>query len=256
MPPVATGVDYPGIGDTKQQHVPIRHRRRAGPAEDEEAALRSRVCAAALTAALAGAATLAGCDSGGAEDPAAPTASSDGSSEPAPEETGGTDGTGGTGGTGPAEPTAPEAATGPRVETQVVVYHLPADGDWELSEGGTHATWWRDGAAAPWTVAQFEHDERTPPDLEEIADSVLRSERGLYGKGVRRVADRTVGGTTAFALEYRGRNSAGSPEYVYEVGAVNGSWWSTLTFKFPRRTPQARAVIDSVLASVEWKPIG
>ncbi|NYJ02650.1 hypothetical protein HNR19_003348 [Nocardioides thalensis] len=204
--------------------------------------MRSRAwaTAAASTVLLVGA--LGGCSSddpeGGTADPSSPSATDDPSaSEPSSTE---------------ETSTGPEAATGPRVETQTVVYHLPEDIDWDLDGGGTFASWSPESSAALWSVHQFEHQDSSPPTLDELARISLRNERGDY-PSIERTANREVGGIEGIVLEYDDRNDWGRREFHYEFETVHAGWWVSLGFSFPRDNAQTRQVIDSVLASVEWK---
>lgn len=204
--------------------------------------MRSRAwaTAAASTVLLVGA--LAGCSSddpeGGTADPSSPSATDDPSaSEPSSSE---------------ETSTGPEDATGPRVETQTVVYHLPEDIDWDLDGGGTFASWSPEGSAALWSVFQFEHNEREVKDLEEVARTAFASAR-REEPATERVENRVVNGVEGWVLEYHGKSSWGRPEFHYEFGAVTGTYYTTFNFNFPKDNAQTRAVIDSLLASIEWK---
>lgn len=175
----------------------------------------------------------------GTADPSSPAASS----EPATDDPSATE---------EVTPTGPDAATGRRVETQAIVYHLPDGIDWDLDGGGTFASWSPESSADIWVVHQFEHQDNTPPTLDELARTSLRNARSDYPT-IERTDDREVNGVEGFVLEYDDRNDWGRREFRYEFTAIHGSWWVAFNFSFPRDDAETREVIDSVLASVEWK---
>lgn len=203
--------------------------------------MRSRAWATAVTSTALLVGVLAGCDSdasgGGTADPSSP------SSGAATDDPTATEG---------STPSGPDAASGPRVESQTVVYHLPEGIDWNLDGGGTFAWWSPEGSAAMWSVLQFEHNEREAKELDAIARTNLAGAR-RENPTTERVENRVVNGVEGWVLEYHGKNSFGSPEFHYEFGAVTGTYWTTFNFDFPQDNPRTRAVIDSLLASIEWK---
>lgn len=204
--------------------------------------MRSRAWATGVASLAVAASLLAGCGSDdpeeGTADPSSPGSSGSTTDDPtATEET---------------TSTGPDAASGRRVETQAVVFHLPADIDWDVKGGGTWASWSPENSAALWTVLQFEHNEREVKELDEIARTALSSAR-REEPATERVDNRVVNGVEGWVLEYHGKNSFGTPEFHYEFGAVTGTYWTTFNFDFPKDNAQTRAVIDSLLASIEWK---
>lgn len=103
-----------------------------------------------------------------------------------------------------------------------------------------------------WSVFQFEHNEGEPVPLAQVAKSQLTSTRRTYPE-VERLDNRDVNGVEGWVLEHHGKNSFGRSEFFYQFGAVHGTWWTTFKFSFPKDDARTRKVIDSVLASVEWK---
>lgn len=211
--------------------------------------MRSRAWRTTVAATVLATAALAGCGTDDADgdtpqDPTSPAASSADASE--------TTSTESTEPTGSTESADPGAATGRRVETQLVAYRLPADIDWNVSMGGRFADWWSDEMVGPWTVSQFEHLDSTPPALDSIASTSLRNLRRDY-PSAERLDNRVVNGVEGWVVESNGKNSFGRSIFHYEFGAVHGAGWATLNFEFPKDTPATREVIDSVLASIEWK---
>lgn len=204
--------------------------------------MRSRAWATGVASLAVATSLLAGCGSDdpddGTADPSSPASSASATDDPTA-----TDETSSAG---------PDVANGRRVETQAVAYHLPADFDWDVKGGGTWASWSPERSAGLWTVLQFEHNEREAKELDEIARTSLGSARRDY-PATERVENRVVNGVEGWVLEYHGKTSFGSPEFRYEFGAVTGSYWTTFNFSFPKDNAQTRAVIDSLLASIEWK---
>jgi len=206
--------------------------------------MRSRVCiAAAVLMGLAGLAGLTGCSDDDPGDSAGPGGSPSGS-PPA---------------TSPGEPTTPPSsgssgatvAPGRQVTTDLVSYSLPADRKWHLQREGQSASYWPP-TGDHWTVFYSDFVGSTPITAEQMARQDLQSARNQY-PDAKQGADRTVDGVDGWVIE-ASKDTFGDPVLHYRFGAVvHDTDWVTIQFTFPEDTPRTRAVIDSVLGSVEWR---
>jgi hypothetical protein len=185
-------------------------------------------CATFVVAVLAGCSTTEGTDAG----PSSPATSS---SDAAPET--------------PSEPATPDVtpAAGELMlidGTEGDVFTVRAPEGWEVS-----AT----GASASTTTARGLSSYLLPGarpaftgDLERQATISLRNQRSEV-PGLVRMDNRTVDGVEGFVLE----GGAGR-ELSYRFGAVHEGQVAEVLLELPRDTPEARATIESVLASIQW----
>lgn len=201
--------------------------------------MRSRVCiAAALLVALAG------CS--GTDDPGGA------GGDPATSSAAPSDPSSGSGSTSPTAGDGVEPADGQSVHARFLTYRLPGGKHWILMRQGLSAYLPSGRPGAFWEVRAFEFQGTHVVDLDQLAGVVLRTMRDDY-PALRRVADRTVAGRESFVLEGESKDAYGQPAFYYRVGSlVPGGSWASLAFTFPKDTPQARDVIESVLASVRW----
>lgn len=191
----------------------------------------SRVVLASIVIAL-----VVGCSSG--EDTPAEPGRTDASSDSA---------TAGASPTESSEPSTPEvvAAVGKKLTLQssgdVLSFRAPTR-KWDAS-GSSASLSTLDGA---WYVGGFSGPTFPHVSLDDSADIALDLNRGRFAK-LRRVEDRTVSGIDGYVIE----GGAGK-ELYYQFGALYGEVFATIEFELTEDTPEARATIESVLASVEW----
>lgn len=203
--------------------------------------MRSRVGAAALVLALAGVSGLAGC---GDDDPAAgypegPSTSSGSAS-----------------GTSPTDPstttTDTPPATGRLMTAGQLTLHLPAGMDWRVSDGGRSAAYYDRKSGLDWRIRELEIRDTTST-LDEVADVVRRGFATHEYPGIERLENRTVAGQEGWVLQMVRPPKNLRVGFYYEYGTVKNDHWVRLQFEFPDDTDRARDIVESVLASVEWK---
>lgn len=151
----------------------------------------------------------------------------------------------------PVESTPPEVvpASGVKLtisdlDGEVLEYRLPESGDWEAGTDGRSANMFT--RAGLWRVDSIASASLDGAQL----GFYVKSRRAGFPTGdmsPRRVADREVDGVEGYVLE-----SSGSDGLFYEYGAVHDDTYVNVQFTFPVKTPEARDVIESVLASATW----
>ncbi|CAN5417329.1 hypothetical protein BH10ACT3_BH10ACT3_19500 [soil metagenome] len=155
---------------------------------------------------------------------------------------------------GPVEPTASPTptlvpTTGKQLtisdlDTEVFSYRLP-EGRWRPrynDQGGQLDT--SIGTSLITGLASFSAGDVGP---RFYVKGRLQYWRGDERKP-KQLDDRTVDGVEGYVIE-----GVGPDGLLYEYGAANGDSFGHIEFEFPRDTPKARAVIESVLASFEWQ---
>ena len=180
------------------------------------------------------------------------------SSDPAPDEGGGSpgpsptqtssDSTSSAATPSPAPTPSVEPATGkkltiPGLENDVLTFRLP-EGDWYLSRAGragnlsTGLKSWRiDGGTIP------VGDSIT---LDEGAQAAIEN-RSFGGPKLSRSDNRVVDGVEGYVVEGKDRSG-----FTYIYGTVVGDSLAYVQFDFANDSPKAKAWVESVLASVEW----
>lgn len=201
--------------------------------------MRSRVCIAAVLLAA-----LAGCS--GNDDPTADP--SDPASSSAASEASGSDSATNT---TDAPDVAP--ADGRLIRGDLFSYRLPR-GDWDLLMGGRSAYRSDPKLGGDWIISSSEFEQQLAHTIDQVAPNDLRRVRQDH-PDARRIDNRTVNGIEGWVFEAHGKNEYGQPSFFYAYGAVapDGASLVSLSFEFPKDTPQTREAIESVLASVEWK---
>lgn len=150
------------------------------------------------------------------------------------------------------EPTEPGVtpAAGPEIgasylDDPVLRVRLPDDLEWRVQPGGDNASAnTADGAFVDIgvrAVAVVPGD-----DIDDYADRTVARDSPLF-PALERAEDREVAGVQGYVAE-----GTGDGKFSYVFGAVNGDAQVDVTFSFPRDDAQARAWIESVLASAEW----
>lgn len=189
-------------------------------------------CAALLFLALASAGCSAGDDPapGGRDAPSAvaPSSEADAPTSPA------------------AEPESAVPATGPRLSSDLLTAHLPADDGWEVGNGGRSGYHDLDPSEPPSDV-RLGGSGRGAEDLDALAAVVLAGERDTR-PAARREADRTVAGLDGFVVTVEDEDG-----YHYEFGTITDGYHASVVFDLPRNDAAAHRLIDTVLASVEWR---
>ncbi|CAN5425795.1 hypothetical protein BH09ACT12_BH09ACT12_11770 [soil metagenome] len=141
-------------------------------------------------------------------------------------------------------PAAGKLLTVSDLDADAFSYRLP-DGRWRLGykdQGG-----YLDTSAGTWRINGL----ATAVDV-EVGPRFHVKGRLQYWRGDARepkqIADRTVDGVEGYVIE-----GAGPDGLLYEYGAEYSQTFGYIEFEFPKDTPKARAVIESVLASFEWQ---
>jgi hypothetical protein len=180
------------------------------------------------------------------------------SSDPAPDEGGGSPGPSPTqtssdstssAGTPSPEPTpSVEPATGkkltiPGIEGDVFTFRLP-EGDWLIGRAGRAGNlttglkyWTIDGGATPAFGSTT---------LDVGAQGAIEN-RSLGGPKLSRSDNRVVDGVEGYVVEGKDRSG-----FTYIYGTVVGDSLAYVQFDFADDSPKAKSWVESVLASVEW----
>jgi hypothetical protein len=183
----------------------------------------------------------------------------DGTSGEPPVEGASTSSSGSSGSSG-ADPTDPESATpsepevvpasGERltiatVERDVFGFRLP-EGDWSIGASGRTAL--RDSPEGATSIGAAAATGADGVSLDFLARADKRDFAAITGTKVVRQDNRSVDGIDGYVLE-----ASTSDGLSYKYGSVLGDTSLTVTFEFPEDTPEARAEIESVLASAAWQ---
>jgi hypothetical protein len=198
--------------------------------------VKSRRSCAALAIAVACVFASAGCSSDdgsepGAGDPTTSSSTPDGSSSPTP--------------SGSPEGSS-ESATGQEMSSEFLTLHLPADQAWEVDSDGESATF-EPADDDPWDIHLGSAGSAGDDDLESLATALVQVRKAVYPTA-RRQDDRTVGGLEGVVVAAEDDRG-----YYFEFATVSRGETVTVNFSLPRKDAAARALIDAVLASVEWK---
>jgi hypothetical protein len=199
--------------------------------------MRSRVCIAALLLVA-----LAGCSD---DDPGSGSTGSDATASSSPASASSSP-------TGSTDPSSSQTSAGAQqVVTDLVTYELPPDRKWHVQRAGQSASYWPP-TGDHWTVFYSDFIGSQPIKADQMAEQDLRSARNEY-PDARPASGRTVDGVDGWAIQAT-KDTFGDPVFHYRFGAVvDDTDWVTIQFTFPKDTPQTRAVIDSVLGSVQWR---
>lgn len=193
--------------------------------------MRSRAIVVATVMLLMGVAS--GCDSDASSEPKgrdASTAATSPASSPAPS----------------TSPSGPAPATGPVAELGHLRYRLP-EGSRLLTSGTMHA------------VGSFhvEHGIYDITGSEQSSDSTLdeageieldtTSSTEEYAS-YEHTGNRTINGQEVWVIEAKRKDGR-----MYEITGVRGGFQFVVTFMWPASYRPGRDVVESVLATVEWK---
>ncbi|WP_235535948.1 hypothetical protein [Nocardioides sp. Root190] len=145
----------------------------------------------------------------------------------------------------PGEPSA-EPATGPELESNNLRMRLFASPDWNVRTLGTLM-----GASLDSDDGLFEVRvsgiATTSEDLERDAE-IAEENEAIERTSPQRVANRVIQGVELFVLE-------GEDDRYRSVvlGGFHNGYQVNIDIDFPADWPDADALIESMLASVEWK---
>lgn len=154
-----------------------------------------------------------------------------------------------TGSVSPTESASPvvEAATGPVVETDALRMHVFEHEDWSIRRVGT-------GFGASVSTLEgglFEvHGGglgTSASDLDEGAEIAERLE-SIEDPAPTRVENRVINGVELYVLEGRSERMHNTI-----VGGYSGGYTVYLDFDVPLDWPDGEALVESMLASIEWK---
>ncbi|CAM3168769.1 hypothetical protein NODU109028_01125 [Nocardioides dubius] len=154
-------------------------------------------------------------------------------------------GTSGTEGGTPTEPTEPtdSAPAGVLVERPGFALQVPEQ--WQVEPGDDSVR--AQLATDPVAILSISRHELTP--MPPLADLVEMGENLMSAStGVKRVADTTVAGAAAFVFE---GEDLGYPRIV--VGMERSDGIVTLALTHPGSMADARAALDGMLASWQWR---
>lgn len=128
-----------------------------------------------------------------------------------------------------------------------ITYRVPAEGRWTFSRGGETAGRYDRSGRSVITHGALAFGDVS---LDDLAKSAVRSHATSPTTDVERGENRTIAGSEWYVVEARDPQRG----FEYEVGAIRDADNSHLiTFTFSEETPQARELIESVLATVEWR---
>lgn len=195
--------------------------------------MRSRAIVAVLFLLLG---TASACDSGNGADPGGKTspspASSSAASSPAAS----------------ASPSAPAPATGPVAELGHLRYRIPdSEGAHVLNTGKLHAvgSFHVDGGIYDIDGAEQSSDS-TLDEAGAVELELLKSDAEFHS--FRHTGNRTVAGQEVWVIEAKRKGGR-----LYEVLGVRSGTLFSVTFRWPSSYSAGRDVVESVLATVEWK---
>lgn len=200
--------------------------------------MRSRVHRLVLSAALATSLALGLAACGDDEPSGDPPASTPTDST--------SDSSSGAGTDGPSEEPTAEAATGPQLESRALRMRVFAAPGWDVRTLGSLM-----GASLDTDDGLFEVRvsglETTATDLEAAAERAEEDEF-IDRTAPKRVENRVVDGVELFVLDGRAEG-----DRTVILGGYHGGFQVNIDLDFPDDWPDADALIESMLASVEWK---
>lgn len=147
---------------------------------------------------------------------------------------------------------SPEAtpATGLQLETKDTLrFRTPAGGSWSQVGSGTRSVTTADYVETGTVTISVGEFPTTSTDIEEVARADVASlSSEQVAADVARVENRVVNGREGWVLE-----GADADHLFYTFGSINAGAFVTLNFTLPIDITAPQDLIDSVLASIEWK---
>ncbi|GAB2968732.1 hypothetical protein [Nocardioides montaniterrae] len=138
-------------------------------------------------------------------------------------------------------------STGKLVQGKILSYRLPADVTWySYSAGPTREHGFESKGHYSWSITYDEVPAGAASEAlyRKRMFALLKAD---YPKTAKVLPDRVVGGHPGFTTEARHDGTY----YLFEWDPVVGDVRGALVFE--TNSPNAKRIIDSVLASVEWK---
>ncbi len=155
--------------------------------------------------------------------------------------------TAGESGTTPPDPSPSVApATGKRIELRSLTVRLTDDPDWISTGADVNAVATIRLPAGRVDVSVGDIGAATD-DLDRNAESALATKS--LGPPQTRTANRTIHGVEVFVLE-----GEDAERRTYELGGVSQDYYFNIKFDLPAGWPEADALIESILASIEFNP--
>lgn len=142
------------------------------------------------------------------------------------------------------------AAGGIQLETMDTLrFRTPTGGSWSQVGSGTRTVTTADYVETGTVTISVGEFPTTSTDIEEVAAADVASlSSEQKAANVARVENRVVNGREGWVLE-----GADADHLFYTFGSINAGAFVTLNFTLPIDLSAPQDLIDSVLASIEWK---